>query len=71
MKTKKTTVTLPERDRLCDRRDITLDGRPAKISGRLEQFATVATMDDSPEVSQVWAWELVKNIVANGGKFRS
>ena len=47
-----------------------LDGQKAKISGRLDQFATVATLDGSRQV--VFAWPAVARIMETAGaEFRS
>lgn len=49
---------------------VTLDGYPAKISGRYNPFASV-WMLHTPDVSVDFSWDTVAAIVANGGKFRS
>lgn len=52
------------------RTDITLDGTPAAICGRLERFATVAALPNGPRFT--YAWEAVARIVEmSGGAFRS
>jgi hypothetical protein len=49
---------------------VTLDGKPAKISGTRQQFATVATIDpNGPAVE--FSWPAVARIVATGGKFKA
>lgn len=49
---------------------VTLDGKPAKISGARQQFAVVATLNpDGPAVE--FAWTTVARVVANGGQFHS
>ena len=47
----------------------TLDGRPARIVGRLNPFATVATLPDGP--SYQFAWETVARVMAQGGVFKA
>ncbi len=49
--------------------DITLDGKPAKITGRLNDFATVSELNGPVRVE--FAWPTVRRIVARDGKFRS
>ena len=47
---------------------MTLDGRPATISGAFQSFATVR--DDDGRAYQ-WAWINVRRIVAAGGHFKA
>lgn len=63
--TSPTTVPQSVKDDLCERR-VYLDGRPARIVGRLEQFATVRT-DDRPFTSAQFAWTTAKRICLDGG----
>lgn len=49
-------------------RDVTLDGKPAIITGRLCEFATVVTLDRS--ISAEWTWLAAHRIVHQGGRFR-
>jgi hypothetical protein len=49
---------------------VTLDGRPAKITGYRREFATVTDRAD-PVRSAEWAWSTVARIVARGGGFTS
>ena len=58
-------VSYDERKALCARRDITLNGQPATISGAMMKFAVVRSIDFEGE----WNWPAVKRIVAKGGKF--
>ena len=46
---------------------VTLNGKPAKISGAMMEYAMVSTLDGS--LSFEWAWVTVARIVAAGGKF--
>lgn len=48
---------------------VTLDGKPACIAGRLNPFATVATLDGKARFE--FTWETVARIVDKGGKFKS
>ncbi len=51
----------------------TLDGRPAKVVGRVNPFATVApveSLDDNYAGFQ-WSWEAVDRIMKAGGNFVS
>jgi hypothetical protein len=53
---------------------VTLDGRPARIVGRLCAFATVWTHEQDHEYhwrDVDYSWDTVRHIVANGGEFRS
>ena len=52
-----------------DGKDFALDGKPARIQGRLNGFATVATLLDGPAYE--WAWETVDRIMKAGGNFTS
>jgi hypothetical protein len=47
----------------------TLDGKPATICGRLERFATVATLDGS--ASAEFSWHACANVLDSGGAFRT
>jgi hypothetical protein len=49
---------------------VTLNGKPAKISGARRQFAMVATLN-SEGASAEFAWSTVARIVAAGGKFKA
>ena len=49
---------------------VTLDGRPAKISGRLLGYAVVGSLEQ-PLTSVQYSWEAVARIVEQGGAFRS
>lgn len=46
-----------------------LDGKPAKIVGRLKDFATVAALDCSASVE--FAWETVNRIMCGKMEFKS
>lgn len=49
----------------------TLNGRPAKVTGRLNRFATVAYMNGDM-ASVEFSWPAVETVMlANGGRFRS
>lgn len=56
-----------ERIALCSTK-VTLNGKPAIITGYRTQFATVRTLDGT--MRGEWAWETVKHIVDNGGHFK-
>jgi hypothetical protein len=49
---------------------VTLNGKPAKISGARQQFAMVATLN-SEGAAVEFAWTTVARIVAAGGKFKA
>ena len=61
--------TVQERRRLCEAQ-VTLDERPARISGWGLPFAQLSFRDGIGGVVE-YAWETVARIVANGGAFRS
>lgn len=64
-----TYITTEQKYDLIDQR-VTLDGKPAKISGARQEFATVATIaTDGPAVQ--FSWEAVSRVVAAGGAFKS
>lgn len=48
---------------------VTLNGKPATVTGRLCSFAIVRTLDGSMAIE--WAWPAVERIVANGGRFNT
>ena len=64
-----TLITTEQKYELISAR-VTLDGKPAKISGARMQFATVATLDASGAAVE-FSWQAVARIVAAGGKFKS
>jgi hypothetical protein len=47
---------------------VTLNGRPATISGARQPFALVRDDDGR---SYEWSWSTVQRVVANGGDFKS
>ena len=47
----------------------TLDGRPARVLGRLQRFATVATIPGGAAVE--FSWAAVGRIMGKGGGFKS
>lgn len=49
---------------------VTLDGRPAKISGALRRHPVVWVLDD-PRISVAFTWESVERVIAAGGAFKS
>lgn len=60
---------LEQRRALCEAK-VTLDGKPAKIIGARERYATVHIIPDG--YGWHWSWPAVAHIVANrGGAFRS
>ena len=50
-------------------RDCTLDGKPATICGRLNDYATVAQYPQGLRVE--YAWPTVARIMESGGAFKS
>jgi Zn finger protein HypA/HybF involved in hydrogenase expression len=48
---------------------VTLNGRPAKISGVKNNFATVT--DLASGMSAEWSWQAVDHVVSGGGRFTS
>lgn len=63
-------LTLQAKRELCWTEDVTLDGKPAKIMGAANAYATVATLNvDGPAVE--FAWPTVVRIVASGAAFKS
>ena len=60
--------TLEQRQELCAAR-VTLDGKPAAVSGYRLDFARVT--DRKTGLSAEWAWPTVARIVARGGAFSS
>lgn len=59
---------LEERHRLCAIA-VTLNGNPARISGTVNDFATVT--DTKSGLSAEWSWYTVARIVETGGRFTS
>jgi len=49
--------------------DVTLDGKPARIYGRLLDFAIVAELGNGPSVE--FAWSTAQHILDKGEKFKS
>jgi len=71
MSTARTTyVTTAEREELMAK-PVTLNGRPALISGRLAPFAMVRTNDGERAYVGEWAWPTIRRVIEeNGGAFR-
>lgn len=68
----KSPVTLPPHNTIAARRmlgetRVTLDGKPARITGFLSSFAQIQSDDSSVE----FAWQSVAHVVATGGEFFS
>lgn len=61
-------MDIQQRAALCEAR-VTLNGRPARISGYKNEFATVTQA--GTRLSAEWAWVTVARIVAAGGAFES
>lgn len=47
----------------------TLDGKPARILGRLKNFAIVAQIPSG--IKATWCWDTVEKIMQEGGNFKS
>ena len=60
---------LDVRRELCEAHNVTLDGKPACISGTRSPFATVTVLPDGPSCG--WAWPTVGRIAGAGGAFKS
>jgi len=54
-------MLLEQKTKLVNQPGITLNGKPARIIGRLETHATVATIPSGPAYE--YAWETVAHIV--------
>lgn len=61
-------MTREERQQLCEAR-VTLNGRPAYVSGTQRDFARVT--DRGTGLSCEWAWETAALVISRGGKFKS
>lgn len=48
---------------------VTLNGKPAKVSGIRKPFATVTQLGTG--LSAEWSWEAVERVVNRDGKFKS
>lgn len=53
---------------LCEK-SVTLNGKPARVSGASKPFATVT--DTATGLSAEWSWEAVERIVNRGGRFQA
>lgn len=62
-------IPLERREALAARRDLTLNGNPARITGTHRRFAVVT--DLTTRLSAEWSWESAERVVQNGGNFRS
>lgn len=69
MSTRKINEIYSARRELVEAEGVTLDGRPAKVSGVYNDSATVWSLDGT--VSVPFSWDAVKRIVVDGGKFTS
>jgi hypothetical protein len=66
----KTTVTDLDKRVLCATKNVTLDGRPARIIGIRSPHATVAALPDGPAYS--YSWQTVQRVVSlHAGAFKS
>lgn len=48
---------------------ITLDGKPARITGKMNRFAFIYEIGDILKGSE-WSWNAVRRIINKGGAFR-
>lgn len=64
-----TREVLEKRSGLCHTKPVTLNGKPAVISGYRNPFAAVIQL--STGLSAEFSWEAVERIVAKGGEFKS
>lgn len=62
-------IPLEERRELVDTKGVTLNGKPAVITGAGLDFAVVIDMKTG--LGAEWAWETVRRIVDKGGAFKS
>ena len=62
------TYTEIDRSKLCQT-VVTLNDRPARITGSMHDFATVRDVETG--LSAEWAWPTVALVVSRGGAFRS
>jgi hypothetical protein len=46
-----------------------LDGKKAKVTGRLNRFATIGCLDSALQVE--YAWEVVERVMSNDKSFQS
>jgi hypothetical protein len=61
---------LAERQEICDRRDLTLNGKPARLFGAALRFPQI--VDNETGLSCEFSWVAVYNIIENhNGAFRS
>lgn len=61
-------MTREEKARLCEA-EITLNGKPAQITGAANRFATITERESG--LSAEWSWPAVKLVVDRGGAFLS
>ena len=65
-----TYVSTAEREALMSK-PVTLNGRPALISGRLSPFAMVRTNDGPRAYVGEWSWHSVRHVIEeNNGAFK-
>jgi len=62
-------VPVEERLALAAKRPITLNGKPATVSGIYHKFAVIRQLNGTARAE--WNWETAKRIINNGGKFQS
>lgn len=61
-------MTYEKKKELSQTQNITLDGKPAIISGLRTDFALVRQIGG---YGFEWAWESVQNVIEKGGNFKS
>lgn len=58
------------KDKIVGELTVTLNGRPARVKGRLLKFPTIHT--DDGELSAEFAWETIIRVIReNGGQFNT
>ena len=62
-------MTTQEKTALIDAHGVTLNGKPAKVFGRLMPFARVRQIPEGLDVE--FAWGTVQHIISTGGAFKS
>lgn len=61
-------MTQEEKNQLCEYK-ITINGKPAKIVGRLLDFPFVAEVDGP--LASVFSWKTIARVISNGGNFKA
>lgn len=62
-------MTVNERTKYIEMTNATLNGKPARITGRLLDYAVIGQIDN-PDIKVEFSWDAVRRIMERDGRFK-